>query len=292
MKSFSEYNPITITIWFLCITSIAMFSGYPIIIAVSFLSSIILFIIKNKRNHEKFHGFFFILFIILALVNPLISHNGRTVLFIFNDNPITLEACLYGINSSAMIIGILYWFRSFSIIMTSEKILYITSALSPKISLIISMSLRYIPLFKKQLKKITDAQKAMGLFKDDNIIDEILGRIRIFSILITWALENGIITADSMEARGYGTKKRTNMKKFYFRLSDIFFILISILLTLITLMSIIKGQFYFIFYPSISYVKLEFSGLLGLVSYFILSILPVITEIKVYFKWKYLTSKI
>ena len=30
-------------------------------------------------------------------MNPFVNHNGATVLFIMNDNPITLEALIYGI---------------------------------------------------------------------------------------------------------------------------------------------------------------------------------------------------
>ena len=62
------------------------------------------YIVRNRRKHIKSHLFFFLLFLALALINPLISHNGATVLFVMNDNPVTLEALLYGINSAAMVV--------------------------------------------------------------------------------------------------------------------------------------------------------------------------------------------
>lgn len=292
MRSFSEYNPIIITIWFFSVTGIAMFCNYPLLMIMSLLGGILFFILYNGTRHGNTHLFFIILFTVLALANPLVSHNGKTVLFVMNNNPITLEATLYGLNSAAMIIGVLYWFRSFSQIMTSEKLLYITGAFSPKLSLVLSMTLRYIPLFSRQSSKINSAQTAMGLYKEDNFIDDIKGRFRVFSVMVTWALENGIITADSMEARGYGTGRRTQMRRFCFLTSDILFFIADLLLFGITSFAIGKKRLFFSFYPSITFESPKIIGFAGLISYGILIIMPMIIEMVVKIKWKYLRSAI
>lgn len=292
MHSFSDYNPAALTVWFICVIGTAMFSGHPLINLISLISAVAVCLILSEGNHGGSHGFFFIMFIVLALINPLVSHNGKTVLFVLNDNPVTLEAFLYGINSSAMITGMLYWFRSFSAVMTSEKLLYITGILAPKLSLVLSMALRYIPLMKKQMKKISDSQKAMGLFREDNIFDEIKGRLRIFSILITWALENGIVTADSMEARGYGAGRRTQMKRFKFRTRDVLLMIISIILASVFMFSSASNALSFSFYPAVSFSVPNKTGTAGIVSFGILTIIPAVIETEVYFRWKYLVSKI
>lgn len=292
MRRFSELNPLVATIYFFCVTGIAMFSSYPPLMIVALLGGVLFFIVRNGCSHLRSHLFFLLLFIILAAANPLMSHNGVTVLFVMNDNPITLEATLYGLNSAAMIIGVLYWFRSFTQIMTSEKLLYITGALSPKLSLVLSMALRYVPLFSKQSKKIKDSQTAMGLFSDDNIIDDIRGRMRIFSILITWALENGITTADSMTARGYGVCRRTQLKRFTFRRGDILLLVTSLLLTAITAAALSLGKLDFSFYPAVRYSAPDALGICGIAAYSALVLLPVIIETEVSLKWKYLLSRI
>lgn len=292
IRSFNDYNPAAVTVWFFCVTGIAMFSGHPLTAAASFAGAVLFFLIRNGRNHARSHGFFVILFIILSLANPLVSHNGKTVLFIFNNNPVTLEALLYGINSSAMIISVLYWFRSFSQIMTSDKLLYITSSVSPKLSMVISMAMRFFPLFGKQLKKTDDVQKAAGLYKEDNIIDTIKGKARVFSILITWALENGIITAESMDARGYGTLKRTSFKRFRFSAADILLSVISIILTALSAFSLSGKHMDFSFYPEISYSRPDIITVAGNAAYIILVLLPTAAETEVNLKWKYLTSRI
>ena len=292
MRSFSEYNPIAIALWFFSVTGIAMFCNYPVLMAMSLAGGIIFFIFRNGASHGKTHMFFLILFLILALANPLLSHNGKTVLFVMNHNPVTLEAALYGLNSAAMIIGVLYWFRSFTQIMTSEKLLYLTGALSPKLSLVLSMALRFVPLFSRQSARINDAQKAMGLYKDDSFIDDIKGRSRVFSIMVTWALENGIITADSMEARGFGTGRRTQLRRFGFRKGDILFIAVTLVLMIITASAVGTGSLGIEFYPLIAMKKPDMLGTAGIISYGVLILLPIITETEASLRWRSLRSGI
>jgi len=292
MRSFSEYNPIIIAVWFLSVTGVAMFCSYPLLMVISLAGAVAFFIMRNGLSHGKTHIFFWILFLILALANPLISHNGKTVLFVMNHNPVTLEAALYGLNSAAMIIGVLYWLRSFTQIMTSEKLLYITGALSPKLSLVLSMALRFVPMFSRQSAKINAAQTAMGLYKDDNIIDDIKGRSRVFSVMVTWALENGIITADSMEARGFGTGRRTQMRRFRFRAPDIIFLITTLILLSVTAAAAGNNSLSFEFYPSITVKTPDSLGILGLAAYFTMILMPTILELVVNLRWKYLRSAI
>ena len=292
MTGFSELNPAVITLWFLAVSAIAMFCNHPCITFLTLTGSVIFFIIRNKNKHIRSHLFFLMLFVILSLANPLVSHNGATVLFVMNNNPVTLEALLYGINSSAMIVGVLYLLRSFTQIMTSEKLLYVTGRLSPKLSMILSMAIRFIPLFSRQGQKVNDTQKVMGLYKDDNLIDDLKGHMRVFSVVSTWGLENGIITADCMEARGYGTARRTQMSRFSFTLRDLIFMLVSIILVFICAAAVGTKKISFEFYPVIRYSAPDLTGIIGIISYAVLVLMPVFIETEVKLRWNYLKSKI
>ena len=292
MVRFHDLNPAVIAIWFFAVTGTAMFCSYPVICFLTLLGGVLLFAIRNGKKHLKTHLFFLILYVILTLANPLISHNGNTVLFVMNDNPVTLEALLYGLNSATMLTGVLYLFRSFTQIMTSEKLLYITSVLSPKISMVLSMDIRYVPIFSRQGQKVSDTQKAMGLYTDDNIVDDITGRMRIFSSVSTWALENGIVTADSMAARGYGTGRRTALKWFPFGRTDVVFLALTIAFTGTVALAAAHGSYIFDFYPSVSGIHPDLVGKAGLAAFFLLVIMPVIKETEAIIRWRYLESKI
>ena len=199
---------------------------------------------------------------------------------------------LYGAVSGLMIIGIIYWFRTFSQIMTSDKLLYLLGSVSPKFALILSMTLRYIPLFEKQTQKVVHAQQALGLYRDNDLVGKIRGGIRVFSIMVTWVLENGVITSDSMTARGYGIKRRTHFSIFRFRRQDIVLTLTTVLLFTVILTGILFGAVNFGFYPMIVKSETGIISIITYISYGILAFLPTITEAEEKIRWKYLKSKI
>ena len=288
MKYFEEYNPIAVAVYFFSVTGAAMFGSHPLLMAICLTGGFVFFLLRNGTKHSGSHLGFLLLFIVLAAVNPLTSHKGETVLLVVNNSPITLEAVLFGLNSAAMAIGVIYWFRSFSQIMTSDKLLYITGRLSPKLSLILSMSMRFIPLFVRLMKRTAETQKALGLFREDNIIDSLRSRLRIFSITVTWALENSLTTAASMEARGCGTAKRTCYSDFCFTRRDTFFMGINLLLLGICII----GFPDFEFYPVLSGTAPDNAEIVSLSAYSVMAFLPIFIEMRATLKWKSLKSKI
>lgn len=292
MQNFDNLNPIAVSIYFATVAGIAMFCMNPILLSFSLFGAILFFLLRNGRKQIKSHLGFLLLFFVMALINPLFYHNGATVLFVINDRPITLEAAVYGVVASAMILAVLYWFRSLTQIMTSDKLLYVFGKLSPKLSLVLSMGLRYVPLFNRQTKKINAAQTALGLYKDDNIIDRIKGKTRVFSVLLTWALENGIITADSMAARGYGTGRRTHFSLFRFRKADIVLLLLTLIFGAVTCVSLGTNALDIIYYPKIEASAFTPMSVLGLTAYGILTLLPIFIELEEKIKWNCLKSKI
>jgi energy-coupling factor transport system permease protein len=149
-----------------------MFSQNPVLLLLGFFGAFVFALVQSRPPSKKGHLFYFILFLILTVINPLVSHNGKTVLFVINDSPITLEALIFGAVSAGILVTVLYLFRSFSEIMTRDKLLYVFGSLSPKLALGLSMALRYVALLSDRAKKISESQRALGLYKEDNIIDK------------------------------------------------------------------------------------------------------------------------
>lgn len=89
------------------------------------------------------------MFLLVAVTNPLFSHNGVTPLFYLNGNPVTLEAFVYGAAIAVMVVGVMLWCRCYSAVMTSDKFLYLFGRAIPKLALVLSMALRFIPMFKR-----------------------------------------------------------------------------------------------------------------------------------------------
>ncbi len=292
MRDFEAYNPITQFFYFAAVLIIGMFSVNPVILGLSLFGACALLFFGKVRISKGNCLFFVAMSLLPILLNPLFDHHGDTILFVLNDNPVTLEAVLYGIASGVMILASLLWLKAFSAVMTSDRLLYLFSAVSPKLALLLSMTLRYIPLFAAQTGKVQAAQKAIGLYKEDNVIDGVKGGARVFSVMVTWALENGIITADSMEARGYGIGRRTSFAIYRFRKKDVIFLLFSAVLFGLSLYAVITGGYQFDYYPTVGTVSASPVSVIGFVAFGLLSILPSAILLFEDIRWKYYQSKI
>jgi len=190
-----------------------------------------------------------------------------------------------------MIVAIMLWFSCYNVMMTSDKFIYLFGKVSPALSLTLSISLRLVPRFKHQLAQIVQAQKVIGMdYTAGSLWHRIKCTVRILSILITWALDNAIDTADSMKARGYGVKKRTTFSLFIFERRDGYVLAIIILLFLSNLAASFIGTTTFYFYPTFGAVKWDIVSILFYSSYFILLSIPLAIEIRGALKWQSLKS--
>ena len=292
MKSFSSLHPVTLFVYFVTVLFIAMFQTNPILLLLSFIGSVCFFTVHTKKQRWKELGGNLLLFILIALINPIFIHNGKTILFFLGDNPVTWEAVFYGIIMAVMLMAVLYWCRSLTKMMTSDKVMYLFGRTIPKLSVIFSMALRFIPLFKIQITKINKAQTAMGLYANNTYIDNAKGSLRVFSIMVTWSLENAIDTADSMRARGYGLKGRTQYSIYRFTVQDGVVLTLSLFLFCVTLLGIGFHAVDFDFYPELTKLTLTIPAFVTYVAYGLLSLLPFIIEVKEHLKWIFYKSKI
>ena len=270
-----------------------MFSVNPVMAAISLFGGILFSVLLfGARAFFKNLWFYSALYLLLSLTNPLFSHNGVTPLFFLNGNPVTLEAILYGMEIAAVMVAVILWCRCFSAVMTSDKVFYLFGSVASKLSLVLSMALRFLPQLKRQWREIRDAQAAMGYYTERGIVARIQGTMRIFSSLVGRALEDAVETGMSMKARGYGLHGRTHSSLFRFTRGDGILLFTSVLLTTATLVGTATGVFDFYFYPAVTElpkapVTLLFYGL-----FFVLCIFPFIFECQEALRWKRLRSTI
>lgn len=291
MKAFETYHPIVLFSFFVAAIGLSMFFMHPIYLAITIFSAISLNTALRRQLFFKDWKLYVPLFFLMAIINPMISHNGQLVLLYINGNALTVEAIMYGIAIATMIVAIMLWFSCYNVMMTSDKFIYLFGKVSPALSLTLSISLRLVPRFKHQLAQIVQAQKGIGMdYTAGSLWHRIKCIMRILSILITWALDNAIDTADSMKARGYGVKKRTAFSLFIFERRDGYVLAIIILLFLSNLAASFIGTTTFYFYPTFGAIKWDIVSILFYSSYFILLSIPLAIEIRGALKWRSLKS--
>ncbi len=293
LKSFATIHPAVLMVYFLSEIVISMFSTNPIILGVGLVGGLLFFLmIQDIKVFLKDLTFYIPMFLLITIINPLFSHNGVTPLFFMNGNPVTMEAIIYGMDIALMLMAVIYWCKCYSLIMTTDKFLYLFGKAIPKLSLVLSMALRFIPLFKEKLHEIRNVQSSIGLYDRKGFVNKIASELKVFSALITWSLENSVETASSMKARGYGLKGRTHFSMYKFRSRDLIYLLAIVIFFGIVIVGMAMGVTDFSFYPEISNFNFGISQVIVYISFALLSFIPFVSEVWEVIVWKYSVSKI
>ena len=292
--TFAGFHPVINLLYFVAVIGFAMFFTHPVCLAMSLLCAFTYSIYINGRKALRFTLLYMIpVLIITALLNPVFNHQGSTILsYLPNGNPLTLESILYGISAAVMLITVISWFSCFNEVMTSDKFVYLFGRIIPAMSLILAMALRFVPRFLAQLKVISNAQKCVGRdVSNGGLLRRMKHGVRIISIMVTWALENAIESADSMKMRGYGLPGRSAFHMFRFDRRDAFALLYILACSAAVITGALTGAYHFRYYPT---VKGEWTGFMTIfvfTAYFALGVFPLIMNIKEDIAWKSIVSK-
>ena len=289
--SFETYHPFVLFTFFVSAIGIGMFIMHPVFLVITICAAMSVNFAFRRGRFIRDWKLYVPLFFIMAIINPLISHNGKLVLFYLNGNAVTVEAICYGVAMATMLTAVMLWFSSYNEVMTSDKFLYLFGKISPVLALTLSITMRLVPRFQQQLARIAKAQKTMGMdYTTGSLIHRAKCTMRIISILITWALENAIDTADSMKARGYGVGKRTSFSLFLFERRDGILLAVMGLLVALILTASVLGYATFYYYPTFTAIDWGWKSILVYAIYSVLLLIPIVIEIKGALKWRYLKS--
>ncbi|MBE6776383.1 MAG: energy-coupling factor transporter transmembrane protein EcfT [Ruminococcaceae bacterium] len=229
---FKSVHPISAFAFYVFAFLLSMTASHPFFLAVSFIAGLVYDIkLSGKKAVSFLLKVILPLVCLITLFNGIFSHYGVTVLFeMHNGNNFTLEALVFGFVFSVRTSSALLWLNSFNEIITSDKFIFLFGRVSPKIALVISMVLRFIPLVRSQSEEIKKAEMGAGnLPTDKDFFGKVRHGTRRLSILISWTLEKGIDTADSMKARGYGLHARTSYNNYRFNFKDALFMISTLI---------------------------------------------------------------
>lgn len=294
-NEFKTYHPIVNFIYFVFVIGFSCVFMHPVCLLISCVSAFSYsLLIGGKKALRKNLIYMLPTVTVMAVMNPAFNHEGVTILaYLPSGNPLTLESVVYGLAAGVMIVSVICWFSCYNEVMTSDKFIYLFGKIIPSMSLILSMTLRFVPKFSAQLKTVTNAQRCIGRdMSDGSIIKRAKNGITILSILVTWSLENAIETADSMKSRGYGLPGRTAFSIFTFDQRDRYALYSILILGIYVLIGAVRGGMYFKFFPNIKQANISFYGISIFTAYLILSTVPIIIELWEVRKWKAIESKI
>lgn len=285
MDRFSKFHPIVSFSFFIGVIVLTLVFSNSIYGALSFLCAFCYAVRLKGKNAVSFFLKFIIPIVLLATIfNMLFSHYGNTVIFIVKGIDFTLEPLTAGLFTGIMIGAVMAWFSAYNEIITADKFMVLFGGLAPNLALLFSMVLRFIPLMVKTSNEIKEAH--IGLGYETKGLKNTLTR---FSALISISLEKSIETADTMKARGFGTKKRGFYSAFAFRKTDLaalVFVVISLIYLFIACSADIAQ---ITFNPTI---EIQSVNPITAFIFLIFSLFPLIADLTEDIKWLLLKSKI
>ncbi len=288
-REFPYIHPAVIFGYFASVTAFTMCVFHPAFIVISFAASLLCMLLIGRENVLRTLGTEIILFVLISLVNPLFSANGSTVIFTYFSRPFTLEALAYGMCAAAVFCGALQWLSCFGALFTEEKFVSLFSGISPSVTLLFAMVLKLIPELRQKLMRIKEDRKRICKGTAESVTGKTGISAENLSVLTGWALESAADTAASMNARGFGSGKRSSYAKYRFRARDAILFAIILLDGGFIAAALLNGGASAVFYPRIDMA--DATGTV-LAAYALLMLLPVIIWISETLKWHISTSKI
>lgn len=292
---FSGYHPFVNFLYFGLVLGFSMFLMHPVCLLISFTCAVCYHIHLNGKESLRFLVKYALpLMLLTAVINPAFNHQGTVILcYLPTGNPLTLESILYGVAAAIMLVSVLLWFGCYTVVMTSDKFVYLFGKIIPTMSLVLSMTLRFVPKFKAQFEAVKEAQAGMG---HDTANGSLWKRLRCailcFSIMVTWSLENAIETADSMKSRGYGLKGRTAFSIYTLTERDKGALLWFAFCGIYLLSGCFTGGLFWRYFPNVRGVLTEPMTISFEIIYFALCMTPLLIHGKEERTWKSLQSKI
>lgn len=219
---FSTYHPVVVALYFTATIVFSLLTLQPLYVLLScMVGAAYLVYLKGWRSLGSILAMGFFMVVVIAAINIFFGRQGATSLVFIFGQSVTLEAVLFSVCTAGMLVGVVQWFFCLSEVLTTSRFLHLFSHILPTIALVLSMIFRLIPALVVRYKRISDAQIALLGGKEETAKrDRAKQAVRLSSVLMAVSMEDSIVTADSMRARGYGTKKRSTFSEYVWERRD------------------------------------------------------------------------
>jgi len=168
---------------------------------------------KTVRHWGRMLGGLMVLFLLLT---PLFNRRGNVILFTVFHLPVTLESLLRGAMGALTLFDLLLLFFTLPRTLTGNKFLFLFSRPFPQWTFAALMAVRFVPLLARRLQTLAEVHRTTGIIQQSKRKTS----LALMKVLLSWSLEEGLDTADSMAARGYGSGTRSRYIPYSFRLPD------------------------------------------------------------------------
>ncbi|MGI9861289.1 energy-coupling factor transporter transmembrane component T [Moorella naiadis] len=198
---------------------------------------------------------------LVIIINALVVRAGETVIWwgprlpIFGPLTVSLEAICYGAAMSVRLLTIVSVFCLYNLIIHPDKVLSLLARTASRSALVLSLATRMFPAMIRQLENIREVQVMRGVDFNAGTLKKRLSKYAgLINILLLSSLEDSLEIAEAMQARAFGSGRRTCYRRDNWRPRDSFCLGGSILALAVAVYGQVKGFSIFAFYPQLGYL--------------------------------------
>ena len=212
-----RYNTHTWMVWMLLSSTLAVLTFNPL---YHVLLTLALLTMYKKHNLDPIPTLkaAIIFSIPLLIINILFVHHGKTKILEIPRKteilgaiipltpiagPITIESISAALVFMILLVNMLLIFSLFNSITSPDQILRLLPKRLSSSTLLVAITLRFIPTITANIKTITEAQKCRGLKTEGNKLTKLKNNITVLIPTIVNSLERSYNLAEALESRAY-----------------------------------------------------------------------------------------
>ena len=162
-SAFANSHPALNFLFFGSVVAFGMVFFHPVFLGVSFVAALLYSVRLRGRGALKWMRFLLPTLLIVVFLGAAFNHYGVTTLFVLsNGNRVTLESIVHAFATGGMVLTVFLWFTCYDAVVTTDKFLHVFGRVFPTGALLVSMTLRFIPLLTRRMRRIFDGQKGIG----------------------------------------------------------------------------------------------------------------------------------
>jgi len=228
------------------------------------LFTVIILAIRAVDGFKSWEAYFktcVVMVLLIMVINPLVMRAGETIIWrgpyvpVFGRLTVSMEAICYGAAMGVRLLDIISLFCLYNLMIQPDKVLQILSRFAFKSALILSLATRMFPAMIRKLDDIREVHTLRGVdFETGGFKDKLQKYGMLIHILLLSSLEDSLEIAEAMQARAFGSGRRSCYRQDVLRPRDILSFGGSILALLLAVYSRVEGYSTFTFYPQLGYL--------------------------------------
>jgi energy-coupling factor transport system permease protein len=216
-------------------------------------------LIKGVDGLEAWEGLLkagVFLMLIIMVVNPLVIRAGSTIIWhgpaapLLGRLDVSMEAMYFGAVSGLRLLVIMSIFCLYNLMINPDNMMNLFSKAAGKSVLIAALSTRMFPTMVRDLKRIKEVLQFRGVdFDEGSLWERVKKYSSLYNVMLLSSLEDSMEIAESMQARAYGSGRRSVYSRNLLRPRDFLSAGSSLLAMFAALWGLQHGCGRYVFYP-------------------------------------------